>query len=236
MYPCSSTLAPRRVFVRAIGDCPAPRARQSSDLGLFSSRCYAEGISKAQIAQYVGASDALSSEQTYTLRTLPSGVWHALLDTVRGRSNGLGRASAIVVGFLWTVAGYLRGKWAKPASNSGAAIQEPTASHFKPAEMCEIELSQPIAALLAHEGELTYQRVLALVRLHGQALGMIEFKLPPDGLDGDEVAAQIWRKFEGEIGEHLRTDGLAQVGALTALGLNSVGSRPLSTGVSGYAG
>ena len=34
----------------------------------FCSRCYAEGLSKAVVARYVGAKDSLSSERAYTLR------------------------------------------------------------------------------------------------------------------------------------------------------------------------
>ena len=76
----------------------------------FRSRCYGEGLSKAAIARFVGAKDGLSTERSYTLRTLPVGVWRGLSDAVARRDpSGFGRAAAIVGGLLTTTAGYLVG-------------------------------------------------------------------------------------------------------------------------------
>jgi len=77
----------------------------------FRSRCYAEGISKALISEFVGTEDSLSSERTYTLQTLPSGVLFGLRDTLRGDFSGLLRSVAIVTGLGTTGIGYLAGKW-----------------------------------------------------------------------------------------------------------------------------
>lgn len=75
------------------------------------SRCWAEGLSKAQVSQLVGANDGLSSEWQYTLQTLPSGAWQGITDLLwRGDRGGGGRAAAIVVGFAVTTFGYLRGR------------------------------------------------------------------------------------------------------------------------------
>ncbi len=79
----------------------------------FRSRCWAEGLSKALVAEEVGAKDGLSSEWTYTLKTLPTGVLRGLVDTVRGDITGLLRSGAIVAGLLITSAGYLRGRLAR---------------------------------------------------------------------------------------------------------------------------
>lgn len=76
----------------------------------FRSRCWAEGLSKALVTEEVGSTDALSSEWTYTLRTLPTGALLGLLDAVRGDLTGLRRSGAILAGLLVTVAGYLRGR------------------------------------------------------------------------------------------------------------------------------
>ena len=76
----------------------------------FRSRCWAEGLSKALVTEEVGSTDALSSEWTYTLKTLPAGVLRGLLDGVRGDLSGLRRAGAIVAGLLVTMAGYTRGR------------------------------------------------------------------------------------------------------------------------------
>lgn len=76
----------------------------------FASRCYAEGLSKALVTRLAGAGAGLSSERTYTFRTLPRGVARGLSDALlRGDIAGLGRAAAIVSGLLVTTAGYVVG-------------------------------------------------------------------------------------------------------------------------------
>jgi hypothetical protein len=72
----------------------------------FVRRCYAEGISKAQVTARVGSGDGLSSERSYVTRTLPLGVLRGLASLLRGRPSGLGRAAAIVAGLAVTTAGY----------------------------------------------------------------------------------------------------------------------------------
>ncbi len=89
---------------------PAMRARFS----YFVARCYAEGLSKALVSQFVGTGDGLSSERTYTFRTLPQGVLHGLGDFFRGDWSGLGRAAAIVIGLIITTIGYLVGLVTQP--------------------------------------------------------------------------------------------------------------------------
>jgi glucosyl-dolichyl phosphate glucuronosyltransferase len=75
----------------------------------FGSRCYAEGLSKAQVAWCTGARDGLASERAYTLRTLPTGVLHGLAELVRGDPSGLTRSAAIIGGLVLTTLGYLVG-------------------------------------------------------------------------------------------------------------------------------
>lgn len=76
----------------------------------FWSRCYAEGLSKAVVASYVGTKDALASERTYVLRTLPQGIVRGLADALhRDDLTGLARAGAIMFGLMVTMAGYLVG-------------------------------------------------------------------------------------------------------------------------------
>lgn len=81
-----------------------PRARAS--LAYFLSRCHAEGVSKAAVAQRCGLSDALQSERAYTRRTLPAGIHAGIVASVRGDPGGLARAGAIVLGLLFTAAGF----------------------------------------------------------------------------------------------------------------------------------
>jgi len=76
----------------------------------FRSRCYFEGGSKAVVSWLVGAQDGLSSERTYTFRTLPQGIIRGLKDTLLYRREaGFERAGAIIAGFAITAAGYLMG-------------------------------------------------------------------------------------------------------------------------------
>ncbi len=67
----------------------------------FARRCYQEGRSKAILSELAGTGDALSSERRYTTRVLPSGVW-------RHRRTP-SRVGALVMGFVFTCAGYVSG-------------------------------------------------------------------------------------------------------------------------------
>lgn len=70
-------------------------------------RCYLEGRSKALLSRLVGRDDGLSSERTYTMRVLPSGVWHGIVSSLRQRNlSGVGRSVAIAAGLLITTYGY----------------------------------------------------------------------------------------------------------------------------------
>jgi GT2 family glycosyltransferase len=76
----------------------------------FKTRCFAEGLSKATVAQFVGSKDGLATERTYIVRTLLGGM-------VRGVMNGIwhldgtsfAQAGAIAAGLTITVAGYATG-------------------------------------------------------------------------------------------------------------------------------
>ncbi len=85
-----------------------PPARKRS--GYFLVRCYAEGLSKAVIAQSVGAGDGLAMARSYTFKALPLGVVRCFVDAVARRDPmGILRAAVICVGFTTTTTGYLRG-------------------------------------------------------------------------------------------------------------------------------
>jgi glycosyltransferase involved in cell wall biosynthesis len=88
----------------------------------FLSRCFFEGRSKAHLARLVGSRVGLSSERSYTLRTLPTGIVLGLYDTVAQRNwYGIARASAIFVGLLYTTTSYLVAS-AVPGKTSKMAI------------------------------------------------------------------------------------------------------------------
>ena len=78
-------------------------------LRYFRRRCYAEGLSKALVAQEVGASEGLSNERAHALKTLPKGVFNGIGDALRGDLSGLGRAGAITLGLGYTTWGYAVG-------------------------------------------------------------------------------------------------------------------------------
>ncbi len=88
-----------------------PKAR--AQWRYFVSRCYAEGLSKALIARYVGVEAGLATERAYAFHTLPRGVWRGLGDTFRRNDpRGLSRAFAIVIGLIVTTIGYVYGRLA----------------------------------------------------------------------------------------------------------------------------
>jgi hypothetical protein len=75
----------------------------------FRSRCFAEGLSKAQVAAAHGRRDGLASERTYAFQTLPRGIVQGFADALGGDASGLARSAAIVAGLASTASGYLVG-------------------------------------------------------------------------------------------------------------------------------
>ena len=78
--------------------------------GYVVKRAYAEGLSKAMVAAYVGQDSALETERAYVSRTLPRGVLRGIGDAFRGDLAGLGRAATIIVGLAVTGVGYAVGR------------------------------------------------------------------------------------------------------------------------------
>jgi hypothetical protein len=102
---------PRKVFLyepqaRIHHRIPSTRASWR----YFRSRCFAEGLSKAAVAQYVGAKDGLATERTYIVRTLLRGIIRGVRDGILHLDvANFARAAAIVAGLTITVAGYSKG-------------------------------------------------------------------------------------------------------------------------------
>lgn len=97
----------------------------------FWARCYAEGLSKAMLARFVGQGDALSSERTYTLRTLPRGVVRNVREAVVRRDRaGFARAAAIVGGLGVTTSGYLVGRVVQRVAGHTSAAPPPQTSTY----------------------------------------------------------------------------------------------------------
>lgn len=97
-------------------------ARHRASLSYFVRRCWAEGISKAEVSRRVGRSKALSTERHYALRVLPRGIWNGLHDGVSGDMWGMARSAAIVVGLIATAAGYFAGTVCGSADSGRKAI------------------------------------------------------------------------------------------------------------------
>ena len=95
-----------------------PRARvnhkvpsQRATWHYYRIRCYAEGLSKALVANYVGAADGLASEWKYTLRVLPLGFLRGIKNSIlKGNPTGVLQAYAIASGLVITSLGYLIGR------------------------------------------------------------------------------------------------------------------------------
>lgn len=75
----------------------------------FRARCYAEGLSKAQVTRSVGVGDGLAAERSYAVTTLRRGVTRGVRQALRGDLSGLSRSAAITAGLLSTTAGYAVG-------------------------------------------------------------------------------------------------------------------------------
>jgi glycosyltransferase involved in cell wall biosynthesis len=92
-------------------------AQQRASLSYFVRRCWAEGLSKAEVSRRVGRKNALSSERDYVSRVLPRGIWNGIHDTVTGDIWGAVRAAMIVLGLVATAIGYCIGIVYRPSDD-----------------------------------------------------------------------------------------------------------------------
>jgi glycosyltransferase involved in cell wall biosynthesis len=105
---------------------PAERARWR----FFLWRCYDEGLGKAGLVKLHDAQTGLSSERTYTLKVLPTGVARGLADTLlRFDPTGILRAGAIVAGLAATILGYLVGSIYSQIRDFRSTDQTPLSQH-----------------------------------------------------------------------------------------------------------
>jgi len=85
---------------------PAERTKVS----YYRWRCYLEGRSKALLSTLLGANDGLSSERSYTVKTLPMGFLRGIGHTVfKFDPYGILRSGAIAAGFSITTFAYIQG-------------------------------------------------------------------------------------------------------------------------------
>jgi glycosyltransferase involved in cell wall biosynthesis len=90
--------------------------RPRTSLAYFFRRCWAEGISKAEVSRRVGRSNALSTERYYVMRVLPKGIWNGLHDAFTGDFWGAVRSAMISFGLVVTTVGYCVGAVYHPST------------------------------------------------------------------------------------------------------------------------
>ncbi|GHO81113.1 hypothetical protein KSD_88840 [Ktedonobacter sp. SOSP1-85] len=92
-----------------------------------------------------------------------------------------------------------------------------------PMRIVEIELEQALPNISAVDPKTQrrYQRVLAVVRLHTQPLGLVELPLSTEELTPATYAPLLWNALSSEINEHLQQDGLPELSELSLQGLTS---------------
>jgi GT2 family glycosyltransferase len=76
----------------------------------FLRRCWLEGIGKAALAGLVSGGDATRDERRYAAVVLPTGLLRYLGQALRLQPVALGRAVMLIVGFVYTAAGYAFGR------------------------------------------------------------------------------------------------------------------------------
>jgi glycosyltransferase involved in cell wall biosynthesis len=188
----------------------------------FLKRCFAEGLTKANVARHTGEVLALASERAYLRRTLPAGILRRLWRPTRA---SLSQVAAIVIGTAATATGYLIGKGIRaeqgaavsPAvlSTSMSSVQPET---FVPFLMVDLDLGAPIGDLQLRGTEVS-GRARVLCSLHQVPLGQLDVDLPAGGLRATDLAAQIWQALAAQINAHLRGDHLPELQTLSEHGV-----------------
>lgn len=84
----------------------------------FGTRCYREGLSKAQVTRCAGIRRGLSSEGAHAARTIPLGVLLGVRAALSGDRDGLARAVALLVGLWITTVGFLVGRARHPLTRA----------------------------------------------------------------------------------------------------------------------
>jgi glycosyltransferase involved in cell wall biosynthesis len=83
---------------------------ERTSLRYFVSRCYQEGVVKAELTPIAGGATALSSERAYLVRVLPIGfaskLWSGL---IRRDLDSFAQAGVLLIGLLATMVGFARG-------------------------------------------------------------------------------------------------------------------------------
>jgi glycosyltransferase involved in cell wall biosynthesis len=112
----------------------------------FRSRCYAEGLSKAIVAELTGPDRGLASERSYVTHTLPAGIVTGVREAVRERTMApLRRAGVIIVGLGLTSTGFVVGSTRRLWSR----VEQVPRSELVPPKIGNPELREPTRAAMA---------------------------------------------------------------------------------------
>ena len=182
---------------------PPSRARPRST---SAARCFAEGVSKTQIARLVGTQDGLASERAYTTRTLPRALARELRMIGRSRdANGAGRVAALVAGVATTAAGYAAARL--PGSDRWLAARNPE-PEFVAAHVTTIDLNDGVTDLAPVHPEHgnPYRRAVVLARRDGAPIGVVDVALSDTGLEAAAYAAEIERALGVPVSTHSTAD------------------------------
>src|SRR5690348_10040693 len=109
----------------------------------------------------------------------------------------------------------------RPHTTFASAIQP---SSFASVRIIEVELSQALPDLSASNNQAgqTYHKVMCVVRLHAQPLGVVHLALRDDGtLSAHDLALGIWQELSEPINTHLQQDSLPVVTSLEERGLSN---------------
>jgi GT2 family glycosyltransferase len=184
----------------------------------FRARCFAEGISKAQVSASTGPRDGLASERAYVLRTLPAGAARGLADALRGDASGLVRSAAIVAGLAVTTTGYLAG-----AARTRRGRRIPVATGAL--RVLELDLADPLPDVEATVGTHRYGGARLLVRLSSEPLGMLSLDLRDGDIAARDLASRIWRELAEPINARMRSAGRPPLRELPATGVGALDDR-----------
>jgi len=110
---------------------------------------------------------------------------------------------------------------------AGRRTREPPSPGFKPVRVDLVDIDSELSPMASEDPEtgIRYGASLALVRLHGRPLGLIELELPDGGIPAAELARRIQRRLGERVTDHLLRDGLRPA-ELTAGGVGAAPAPP----------
>ncbi|MCU1427028.1 MAG: glycosyl transferase family 2 [Actinomycetia bacterium] len=157
----------------------------------FRARCLAEGASKTRVSRLVGSRDGLSSERSYTTRTLPQAALRDARVAVTDRSrSALARVAARAAGVAWAGAGFAAAR--VTLARTDRALPVPEEQPFRPALVTQVDMVMP-GGITGDRGDTGgyYSRAIVLVRDRGRPRGVIEIEIPPEGLDATRLEQRL---------------------------------------------